>query len=442
MRTLKQIFQIVIEIAALVAVLYVLVPIVHQQLTIAQRIGNAPSGAADAPSEFDALTSGMHYYMEGFLKNAGLPNRAGPVGKRYDDPTDIVTQEYIYTHYPPGPNWLTGLAMKIFGPKEVPSFRLFPISFSVVGLLITYALLRRVVGCVLAAAAVIMLLQFPMTTEMMHGLFYHAYALTLALVQMSFLFNRLETKSRLSWGSLWLLAGLSFIQGWLSFDWAFVAMLFPLAVVSCWSDSSRRWEMLKALVFSAFGFAFAHSLHFCQVVALAPSFEHAFNDLFGAAKFRMMGEGPRLVPENANILVLDRYILTLIPSGSQATYFSWFMPLVGVVLALIVGAGGRFKSRDAYTSRLVAPALISMAMALVVSLLWALIMKNHSLEQGHWLFLPRHFIIVLFSCVLVSVFELRAGARMVSDLLAGLLSRGFLTFRRKSENVGERVHNP
>jgi hypothetical protein len=410
----------VIEFAALAGVLFVLIPIVHDQIMLAQRIGNGPSGDADAPSEFDALKSGMHYYMDGFLKHAGLPNLGGPANKLYDDPSDVVDLDIIYTHYPPGPNWLTGLAVTIFGPKQVPSYRLFPITFSLLGLLATYVLLRGAVGPILAAAAVVVVLQFPLIPRMMHGLFFHSYAVILVLVQMSFLFNRLETKSRLSSRSLCVFGGIGFIQGWLSFDWAFVTMLFPLAVVSCWRDSATRRDMLKAVAVSAFGFAFAHLLHFGQVWAISPSFERAFEDLFGAARFRMNGEGPKLVPENATIMILHKYVMTLFPSPSQATFFSWLMPSIGISLALLVGAIGRCTRREAGEPKLMAPALISMAMGFVISLVWLLVMKNHALEPGHWLFLPRHFVLFLFSCVLVSAFELHACACLIQSKIARL----------------------
>jgi hypothetical protein len=417
-KALKQIIQIVVEIVALVAVLSMLIPVVREQLEIAQRVGNRPSSQADAPSEFDALTSGMHYYMDGFLKHVGLPNRGGPPHKLYDDPSDVPDLELIYTHYPPGPNWLTGLAIMTFGPKQVPLYRLFPIGFSVAGLVLTYALIRNVVGAMLAAAAVIVLLQVPMTTAMMHGLFYHPYAITLVLVQMAFLFNRLEKTSRLSWSSLYLLAGISFIQGWLSFDWCFVVMFAPFAVVSCWRDSTRRWEMVRAASFCVFGFTCAHVLHFAQVWAFRSSFAHAFEDLFGAARFRMLGEGPKLVPENGTVVILQKYILTLFPSWSQASYFSWLMPAVGAILALILGALRRLTRGDSGETKIVIPALISMAIGFGISLLWILAMKNHALEPGHWLFLPRHLIIFLFSCVLVSVVALSTLSRMSMALLA------------------------
>lgn len=71
----KQLIQLVVEIATLVAVLSVLTALVREQLEIAQRVGNGPSSQADAPSEADVITSSMHYYLEGFLTHMGLPDR-------------------------------------------------------------------------------------------------------------------------------------------------------------------------------------------------------------------------------------------------------------------------------------------------------------------------------------------------------------------------------
>ena len=317
----------------------------------------------------------------------------------------------------------------------MPLYRLLPITFSVVGLLVSYALLRSVVGAILAAAAVVIVLQFPMIPGMMHGLFYHPYTVTLLMIQMSLLFNRLETKSRLSGRSLCVISGMSFIQGWLSFDWAFVTTLFPLAVVSYWRDSRSRWEMLRAVSVSVVGFVLAHALHFCQVWAIAPSFERAFEDLFGAAKFRMNGEGPKLVPENATIMILHKYIMTLFPSPSQAVFFSWLMPSIGIGLALIVGAFARCVRGNSGQPKIITPALISMAMGFVISLMWFVVMKNHALEQGHWLFLPRHFLLFLFSCVLVSVFELHAFARLVQNRSAAM------SLLRSTKSRGTCEHN-
>jgi hypothetical protein len=132
----------------------------------------------------------------------------------------------------------------------------------------------------------------------------------------------------------------------------------------------------------------------------------------------MLGEGPKLVPENGTVVILQKYILTLFPSWSQASYFSWLMPAVGAILALILGALRRLTRGDSGETKIVIPALISMAIGFGISLLWILAMKNHALEPGHWLFLPRHLIIFLFSCVLVSVVALSTLSRMSMALLA------------------------
>lgn len=423
MRHCRLLAHILIEIAALGATLYFITVFARGQIDTAHRIGNAPSSEADAPSEVDAISSGMNYYKLGFSSNFGLPDRGGPMGKLYLDPNQEADFHSVYKHYPPGPNWLVGIAMVIFGPKNVPWYRSLPIGFSVAALLATYMLLRGVIGCLLAAVAIVLVLHFPMTTAMMHGLFYHPYALTLLLVQMSFVFNRLEQASRFSWKALTVIALMGFVQGWLSFDWIFGAILYPLCVVSCWRDSSKRRQMLKAVFYSVLGFGLAQFLHFCQVWTFYSSFWAAFDDLFGSVKYRILGEGAKLVPENATMTILNTYLFRLIPSESQAAQFSWLVPLVSMGIVLIVGALSILRPKDASATRWIAPALISMAMAFVVSLMWVLIMKNHALEQGHWLFLPRHFIIVLFSCVLASVAGILALFRMARDLIGRFASQ-------------------
>lgn len=411
--TLSSIARGIVEIIAIGVVVYTLYPLAKEQIITAQVVGNAPSGAADAPSEFDALTSAMHYYKEGFLANAGLPDRGTPLHEAYDDPEDVPAMKLIYTHYPPGPNWLVGVAMKVFGPKQVPLYRSFPIVFSIGGLLLAYGLLRSAVGCVLASAAMVTIIQVPMTTRMMHGLFFHPYALTLAIVQMAFLFNRVMVASRLTPKALFFIGLMSFFQGWLSFDWAFVAMFYPLAVIPCWIDAAKRRLMFKALIFSVGGFGFAHFLHFLQVWMVSPHFEHAFNDLFGAAIFRFKGEGAKTIPDGASRFLLQKYLFELIPSADQATRFSWILPAAGVGIALVVALFASIRGGLSGALRYIVPSVLSITAAFALSMAWIFVMKNHSMEQGHWMFLPRHFIIVVMSSLLVAAFALRELAQMV-----------------------------
>jgi hypothetical protein len=421
MKKLSLIFRALCEALAFAALIYTLLPPLTDQIKIARQLDNAPSGLADAGSEFDALNSAMHYYKLGFLANAGLPDRGGPIGEPYDDPSDIPTIKLVYTHYPPGPNWLVGLAMMTFGPKQVALYRSFPLTFSVTGLIVSYFLLRSAVGCVLASAAIILLLQLPMTTIMMHGIFGHSYALTLAILQMSFVFSRVESRAKLSAADLMILFILSFLQGWMSFDWAFVSMFHGLCIVSCWGSAARRRNLLKAVFCSMLGFGFAHLLHFCQVWAYAPHFKHAFDDLFGAAVFRSRGEGPHLVQPGATKSILDTYLRVLLPSSSQARELLWIIPLTTLSLVVFVRLSMIRWIQEARYPRLFTSAVVAMSMSLIISLSWILLMKNHALQQGHWLFLPRHFIALLYSCILVGTLELRAVADVCLLLIRAIV---------------------
>jgi hypothetical protein len=413
--------RVLVEAVAFAALIYFLLPPLTDQITVAKQVGNAPSALADGGSEFDALTSAMHYYKLGFLANAGLPDRGGPSGKPYDDPNDVPAMKLIYTHYPPGPNWLVGLAMMTFGPKQVPLYRSFPLVFSVAGLIMSYVLLRSAVGCVLASAATILLLQLPMTWVMMHGLFGHSYALTLSILQMSFVFSRMETRDKFSVADLVIISTLSFLHGWMSFDWAFIAMFHGLCIVSCWGTPSRRKNLVIAVVFAMFGFGFAHLLHFCQVWALAPNFKHAFEDLFGAAVFRSQGEGAHMVPPGATRTILDNYLFSLLPSGNQAREFSWMIPTATLSLVVFTRLILSTWIPKARYPRLFTSSLVAVSMSIIISLAWIVLMKNHALQQGHWLFLPRHFIALLYSCILVGILELRAVGDVCLQLIRALV---------------------
>jgi hypothetical protein len=242
---------------------------------------------------------------------------------------------------------------------------------------------------------------------MVHSLFFHPYALTMILVQMAFLLNRLHSSSRLSNRSLSIIAGMSFLQGWLSFDWVFVAILCPLALVNSWINPDMRREMYRAVKWSIFGFGLAHLLHFCQVWFVMPSFMHAFNDLFQAAVYRSEGIGTKSAPISSVKIILDKYLLTFIPSEKQAWFYAWGVPLVALSIVAMGAIFAKVRNFPMYYTEVVVPSLKALLASFVVSLMWIVVMRNHALEPGHWSFLPRHFIVVLFACILVAVHALQ-----------------------------------
>lgn len=416
-RGVLSICRVLLEIASFAALLYFLFFPLREQILTAESLGNAPSTRADAPSEFDALNSAMHYYKLGFLANVGLPDRSHPTSRMYSDPADVPAFTAVYTHYPPGSNWLTGLAMMVFGPKQVHLYRSFTLAFTVSGLLVAYFLLRSVVGCILASAAVIVLLQIPLTTEMMHGLYGHSYALPLAILQMSFVFNRLETRETLSIPDFFVMALLSFLQGWMTFDWAFVSMFHGLCIVSCWGNSSRRKNLLRVLFFSMFGFGFAHFLHFCQVWAFYGNFMSAFGDLFGAAVFRSSGEGALVVPAGATKEILSHYLFKLLPSQINAKELSWIVPTSAIILVTLAKLCIPRSARGLRNPRLFESGIAAIAFGFIISIAWLVVMRNHAMQGGHMLFLPRHFIALLYSCILAGTLSIHTIATYCYQLV-------------------------
>jgi hypothetical protein len=409
---LKKLGRWTLEAAVLCVVLFLVAGAVLSKVQYSFSLGNKLAGECDAGSEADGLNSGMNYYKNGFLINAGLPDRGHPHDKLFLDPNDTPYFGSVYTHYPPGPNWLIGLSIYTFGPTKVPWYRLPPIFFSGFCLIATYLLLRQSLGALLAGGILVMLMQLPMTTEMMHGIFFHSYALVLLLFQMSYVYTRLKIDVRLTKKTLFVVFMCSFIQGWLSFDYAFVASLYPLALVSGWRTAASRLSMVLATICAGLGFTTAHTLHLGQLWIYYGAFERAYTELLSAGAYRMNGN-PAIGPELTRWDVLKIYFTELLPSYTQAVWFSWILPLSAAVVAFS-GAllrRARFAESEERVWRIAS--IVALCAAFLVSIAWISLMKNHAAEGGHRMFLPRHFILLLFACLLV-----------VGDALDRLFSRG------------------
>ena len=396
----KKVCRWTVEAAVLCVVLFLVGGAVLSKVQYSFLLGNKLAGECDAGSEADGLNSGMNFYKNGFLLNAGLPDRGHPHDKLFLDPNDTPYFGSVYTHYPPGPNWLIGLSIYVFGPTKVPFYRLPPILFSGLCLIGTYLLVRKSLGAMVAGAILVVLMQLPMTTEMMHGLFFHSYALVLLLFQMSFVYARLKLDAKLSTKTLLIIFLCSFVQGWLSFDYAFVASLYPLALVSGWLTSQSRRSMILATICAGLGFTTAHTLHLGQLWIYYGAFERAYTELLSAGQYRMNGN-PAIGPELTRWDVLKVYFTELLPSYTQAVWFSWILPLSAVGLAIVGGLTRRNHLSSLGKGEWRTAPLLAVCCAFVVSICWISLMKNHANEGGHRMFLPRHFILLLFSCLLV-----------------------------------------
>ena len=420
----------------------------QMQLALSERIGNAH--ATDAGSEWAAVNSGMHYYKLGFLNYAGLPDLSYPSNKWYTDPNDEPSGKDVYTHYPPGPNWMAGIGIHLCGPNQFACYRRIPIVVGVLCLILSYLFVAGAVGAILAASFILVLLQVPMTVNMMHGLHYQGYAFSLFLLQMSLAWYALSTDALIRKRYLMALFFLSFLQGWLSFDYFFISTLFPVPIAYICITRPTNRSLFKVTCASLIGFLCAMFMHVCQIAiycasgtrdaiwnfqlsSLPRGFSCALGDLAQSASYRSTGVVQAPVPNTAFFDAMYRYIVELAPSDSQAGQVGVFIVGAALIssLALLVTRGFCGGSLRSWLNG--ARGIFSLILALVITLLWVVVMRNHALDGTHMTFIPRHFILVIWV----------SGALVVSTM--SLVIRAFVTyvkgrkgsfFRLKGKNSG------
>ena len=382
------------------AVAALLIHIGIQQVRYSLSYGNDVTWNTDQFSEGNSIRAGHHYAVAGLWSNAGLPDVAyGPLLRDYGvtkkDPT-LTT--YVYTHYPPGPDWLLGLLSMIFGPGEIVKFRMVRIAFALCFAALLAILLDRGLGPVRGAIGFVAMVELPMFTQYMHGLSIQGWDFELLYLQLAILlivFGRspckLERREAIA------LFVLGFLQGWVGFDYVF---LLALAAVPFWLLTSRRTETLptlrRAIVWPVTGFVLACGLHFLQVVIYYRGLQPAIRDLGGAAAHRAdISAG---IAE-AKAVWLD-YVLRRLPEGR---YFGFsFVEFVIVLTVALALPFPKFHWNPARAS--VAAFLASLAIAS----LWVVIMKGHAIEHPH--FIPRHFFMVYFFGVVLTLKAIRAPA--------------------------------
>ena len=258
--------------------------------------------SVDPGSEANALREVRHFLEEGVTRYYGLGNisypgmypESGTVPWYFDGPAidpaerdyirqHVLTSDGVYTHYPPGSEYLLYAEAKVLGLEPVWRLRLLPIAIGYAAITFLGLSIRRrfgsAVGWLVASAMVLT----PSVTSAFVGLHDQGYALALTMCEIGI---------ALGGGSRLLpFAGLGFLQGWLTFDQVFLVTFIPLAIelVMPAVDPGYRPRWNLALVRTALagcGFAVAHTLHFLEVWAYIGSFEGAVRDLAGAAAYR------------------------------------------------------------------------------------------------------------------------------------------------------------
>lgn len=336
----------------------------------------------------NVLRPGM-YPGEGFAGHSEYwPHSLGPTG--------------VYTHYPPGPEYLLYVATKIFGPSPVSRLRILPLVICWGAALFFGLAIRRRFGAAVGYIVMLGCSVLPMFSDANTYLHYDGYAFALLLIEIGLI---LQAPVRAP-GFLCL----GFLQGWLSFDYFFLVTLTPIALEIALSRMPNghvpclRRGIVRSVAAGA-GFAIAHALHFAEVCVYLGGFGAAVHDLADAAAYRSGVEQPGGILAHLLLIkeVVQYYFVGPYP---VSTYFwdlgahdpeSWrafrFLGfslglwwLLLSVVAAVAALRGVLKIGDW---------LIVSLCGFVPAMAWMLVMTSHAVMHRHFLY--RH----LFVCFLV-----------------------------------------
>ena len=380
---------------------------------------------ADSYSEANALREVDGFRAQGIWRDAGLGNVL--FGNRYvaegftatpEDRATSVLPNGIYTHYPPGPEYLLYVAEAVFGPHPVSKLRLLPLLVCWGPAVFLGFSIRRRFGADVGWLAMLALTSVTTFYNANSSIHFLGYALALLLVEFGIAIGRNR--------SVLPFLVLGFLQGWLSFDYIFLVVFAPLGLALALPEiePGEPRELRLALTRCAMagtGFALAHLVHLGQVWAYYGSLGQALNDFLNSARFRSGAAQTHGVMNYVakSALIILYYTVSPHPivepvwrtmaDGSRPdhtfrflgmTLGAWF-PIVTLTLWVVDIRYGKMNDGR----KLVPRWLKICAIGLSVSSMWWLVMQNHALVHTHLLY--RHlnfafFVAVLFLSVIIA----------------------------------------
>jgi hypothetical protein len=387
----------------------------------------------DAGSEANTLREVRHFLEDGLLKYDGLGNVNYPgmypdngITEAYlDNPSSnaaetdyvrhhVLTSEGVYTHYPPGPEYLTYFAARIVGFEPVWRLRLFPITVGGAAMIFLGVAVRHRFGPMAGWLVMGALAITPAVNDVFVELHSQGYALALLLCEIGIAIGVGAASVPF--------AVLGFLQGWLSFDYVFLVCLTPLVIESAMplidAEYQSRWRLAwRRTLLAAAGFGFSHILHFVQIWAYWGSFGEALNDIVMAARYRAGATEGLAGHIRTAIQLLNNYYIGGHPFSSylfdvpEDRSPSWLtFRFLGLslgpwwVLVTATLAGRQFWLRDE-AARTLADAWLRVSLpAILVSSAWFMVMVNHGVM--HQAFLYRHLFLGFFVCVLFGAVRL------------------------------------
>jgi hypothetical protein len=368
----------------------------------------------DQYSEANVLREVRHFLEEGLARHYGLgtvyyPGMYPEDGFAAEKDVSMygVSSEGVYTHYPPGAEYLAYAAARVFGPTPASHLRLVPIAIGWLAMTCLGLSVRRRFGMaagwlVMGACAVT-----PTVWDGFVGLSVQGYAAALLMIELALAIG--------GGSGLWAFALLGFFQGWLTFDYFFLVALTPLAVELAMPridpDYRPRWRLaLTRTVLAGGGFAAAHGIHFVEVWAYWGSFAAALNDLRSAAAHRagislLDGSGQYWIAMlfNFNSYFVGAHPVSLslaVPDQGEWGTFRflglslgpwWFLVAAGLFI-------GHLMTRNRQLATILRGWSLVCGVGAGISSLWFVVMVNHGYIHRHFLY--RHQFILFFLMIL------------------------------------------
>jgi hypothetical protein len=383
---------------------------------------------ADAVRAADAFNDGgftRHHGLGQILYGNRFPN-SGALIDHFDTngaikpeflvgyPEPLRTQnEWVYMHYPPGPELICGVLEFLFGRERLWLWRLFPISLGLLAIIAFYRALATAFGpdrgsLVCAACAIL-----PMTSTYMPGLHFESYSFVFLLLQLSILVRWFWVDGLRLW-HLPALFLLGFFQGWVSFDIFFVLSLSaaPLWLMRRAEGAQSSWRDLFLTVAVPFGgFCAAQLLHLLQLAGELDGLRQALDELTRTALARagQVAANEHFAYFKVLLRVTFLYIREFLRLYNQ--HFGPFMALAfGAAVFLLFRRHIRasFSSPEQQSQTFFylewlgpKPLWPSVFAAFVVCTLWPMAMPGATIGNFH--IYPRDFFLFYFVVVLAIV---------------------------------------
>ena len=377
------------------------------------------SPIADGYSEANTIRGGTGFINNGVTSMSGLPDtcyggllgnrgRVGFVRKKRNNP-EASCAGSAYIHYPPGPEYMAWLGMSVVGTENYRLLRILPITLSViVGYFFLTTMFTLVGGGLRGLIFGLFLILPPMYSNYFHGLHHQQYAFLMFQVQMCLTILYMTNPRYKKWWVIGAFALLGFCQGFMTFDFAFLATLFVIPFYLFFKDDHQVpfLTVVKVGLASGLTFTLAHALHFLQVINYLGSYEQAVHDFTSSANHRAtnsgdLGNTPHLKydPKQIGPLTVTKDYLWRV-SGRGKYLAINLINLIWIVLGLRFVRRINFRKGTVLRFDIRNSDLLALLASIVISALWSIAMKQHAHIHG---FIARHYYFCYLFCGLILV---------------------------------------